>query len=66
MQKINPELLELWKRVKKARKELSYTQLELAKETWIDRTYIGMIESWVTNVSYLKLKKLEEILGERF
>lgn len=66
MEKLNPELVELWKRVKKARKELSYTQVELAKETWIDRTYISMIESWITNPSYLKLKKLEEVLGGKF
>lgn len=66
MEELNPKLVELWEKVKKARKYFWYTQVELAKETWIDRTYISMIEKWATNPSYLKVKKLEEVLGDKF
>jgi len=66
MEAINPKLIELWKKVRKARKFLNYTQEELAKETWIDRSYISTIEKGVTNPSYLKIKKLEEVLWDKF
>lgn len=66
MEAKNPKLIELWKKVREARKFLNYTQGELAKETGIDRSYISMIEKGITNPSYLKIKILEEVLDVKF
>lgn len=55
-------LLLLWETIRKKRKELMLSQLDLSKKTWIDRSYISMVERWETNITYLKLKKIEKIL----
>jgi ribosome-binding protein aMBF1 (putative translation factor) len=59
MKKIDKELLEeLWKKINIARKEKKLSQEELAKKTWIDRSYISMVERWETNITFLKLKRI--------
>jgi ribosome-binding protein aMBF1 (putative translation factor) len=63
MEKEEKELLiELWLKIKNARDKLDISQSDLAEKTWIDRSYISMVERWKTNITYLKLKKLEKIL----
>ncbi len=59
-------LIELWERIKNKRKKLKISQADLAKKTWIDRSYISMVERWETNITYLKLVKIGEVLGEVF
>jgi len=59
-------LIELWERIKNKRKKLKISQADLAKKTWIDRSYISMVERWETNITYLKLIKIGEVLGEVF
>jgi len=56
-------LIELWNRIQLKRKELWMSQNDLSKTSWIDRSYISMVERWETNITYLKLTKLGEILG---
>lgn len=59
MKKTDKELLEeLWKKINKARKEKKMSQSELSEKTWIDRSYISMVERWETNITFLKLKKI--------
>lgn len=55
-------LVDLWKKIQKARKEAKISQSELAEKTWIDRSYISMVERWETNITYLKLKKISDEL----
>ena len=55
-------LVELWEKIKKARKEDKISQSDLAEKTWIDRSYISMVERWETNITYLKLKKISDEL----
>lgn len=59
----NKLLLELWEKIKNKRKDLKISQAELSEKTSIDRSYISMVERWETNITYLKLKKLEKILN---
>ncbi|EKD65823.1 MAG: hypothetical protein ACD_49C00083G0010 [uncultured bacterium (gcode 4)] len=67
MKKTDKELLEeLWKKINKARKEVKLSQSELSKKTWIDRSYISMVERWETNITFLKLKKISEELWMNF
>lgn len=64
MEQTEKELLErLWKKINKARKDMKMSQSELSKKTWIDRSYISMVERWETNVTFLKLKKISDELG---
>lgn len=64
MKKTDNELLEeLWKIINEAREKAKLSQAELAEKTWIDRSYISMVERWKTNVTYLKLKKICDELG---
>ncbi len=56
-------LKELWEKIKTKRKTLKLSQSELSEKTWIDRSYISMVESWKTNITFLKLKKIEKVLG---
>ena len=56
-------LVNLWKELQKTRKELWMSQLDLAEATWIDRSYISMVERWETNITYLKLIKIKEVLN---
>lgn len=55
-------LVELWEKIQKARKEAKMSQSELSEKTWIDRSYISMVERWETNITYLKLKKISNEL----
>lgn len=55
-------LIDLWEKIQKSRKEAKISQSELAEKTWIDRSYISMVERWETNITYLKLKKISEEL----
>lgn len=55
-------LVKLWQKIQKKRKGLKLSQTQLSEATWIDRSYISMVERWETNISYLKLKKIEEVL----
>jgi len=67
MKKTDKELLEeLWKKINKARKEAKLSQSELSKKTWIDRSYISMVERWETNITFLKLMKISEELWMNF
>lgn len=64
MEKTENEILEnLWERVKNARKQAKLSQAKLAEKTWIDRSYISMVERWTTNITFLKLKKISDALG---
>lgn len=64
MEKTDNELLkELGEKIKKARKSVKMSQSELAEKTWIDRSYISMVERWATNVTFLKLKKICDAVG---
>ncbi len=63
MEKEEKELLvELWIKIKDARDKLDISQSDLAEKTWIDRSYISMVERWKTNITYLKLKKISDKL----
>jgi len=55
-------LIELWIKIKEARNEAKISQSDLAEKTWIDRSYISMVERWETNITYLKLKKISDEL----
>lgn len=55
-------LIDLWEKIQMARKESKISQSELAEKTWIDRSYISMVERWETNITYLKLKKISDEL----
>lgn len=67
MKKTDKELLEeLWKKINKARKEKKMSQSELSEKTWIDRSYISMVERWETNITFLKLMKISDELGMDF
>jgi transcriptional regulator with XRE-family HTH domain len=55
-------LIELWEKIKEARKDAKISQSYLAEKTWIDRSYISMVERGETNITYLKLKKISDEL----
>jgi predicted transcriptional regulator len=55
-------LIELWVKIKETRNDAKISQSDLAEKTWIDRSYISMVERWETNVTYLKLKKISDEL----
>ena len=55
-------LIKLGEEINKSRKKMWISQLELAEKTWIDRSYISMVERWETNITYLKLVKIKEVL----
>lgn len=55
-------LLKLWLTIKEARNKLEMSQSDLAEKTWIDRSYISMVERGETNITYLKLKKISDEL----
>lgn len=55
-------LLELWLKIRNARDKLDISQSDLAEKTWIDRSYISMVERWESNITYLKLKKISDEL----
>ncbi len=59
-------LIKLWEKIKNKRKELKMSQSDLSEKTWIDRSYISMVERWETNITYLKLLKIGEVLEEEF
>lgn len=59
-------LKKLWNSIKGKRVTLNLSQTELSEKAWIDRSYISMVESWKSNITFLKLKKIEEVLGEIF
>lgn len=59
-------LIELWEKIKEKRKELKMSQSDLSEKTWIDRSYISMVERWESNITYLKLVKIGEVLEEVF
>jgi XRE family transcriptional regulator, regulator of sulfur utilization len=64
MKKTEKELLKkLGEEIKQARKNKKISQSELAEKTWIDRSYISMVERWETNITFLKLKRIDEELG---
>jgi len=56
-------LKELWKQIKELRKEKKLSQNDLAEKSWIDRTFIIFLEKWNTNISYLNLLRICDILG---
>lgn len=55
-------LKELWKQIKELRKEKKLSQNDLAEKAWIDRTFIIFLEKWNTNISYLNLLRICNIL----
>ena len=55
-------LKELWKQIKELRKEKKLSQNDLAEKSWIDRTFIIFLEKWNTNISYLNLLRICDIL----
>ena len=57
-------LVELWNKIRKKRIELKLSQSDLSEKSSIDRSYLSMVESWKTNITFLKLKKIEYVLGE--
>jgi len=59
-------LVLLWEKIKTKRKELKLSQSDLSEKTWIDRSYISMIERAEVNITYLKLMRIGEVLGEVF
>ena len=59
-------LIELWEKIKRKRKKLKLSQSDLSEKTWIDRSYISMVERGETNITFLKLKKIGEVLSEEF
>ena len=59
-------LINLGIKIKKKRELLKFSQLELSKKSWIDRSFIWLLEVWLANISFLKLKKIEKILDEEF
>ena len=42
--------------------QLNYSQSDLAEKSWIDRTFIIFLEKWNTNISYLNLLRICDIL----
>lgn len=67
MKKTDEQILrELWEKISKLRKTKNMTQSFLWKKTWIDRSYISMVERWETNITYLKLLKIFEALEVQF
>ena len=56
----------LWNKIKEKRLKLKMSQSDLSEKTWIDRSYISMIERGQNNITYLKLLRIGEILGENF
>lgn len=62
----NAILEELWRKIKEARKTSKMNQSELAEKVGIDRGYIWMVEKWIVNISFLKLKKICEELWMDF
>ena len=59
-------LNDLGSKIKDKRKKLKLSQSNLSEKTWIDRSYISMVERWETNITFLKLKKIGKVLGEEF
>lgn len=55
-------LKDLWKQIKELRKEKKLSQNDLAEKAWIDRTFIIFLEKWNTNISYLNLLRICDIL----
>lgn len=55
-------LKELWKQIKELRIEKKLSQSDLAEKSWIDRTFIIFLEKWNTNISYLNLLRICDIL----
>lgn len=56
-------LEDLWLFIKMKRKEKKVSQKDLSEKTWIDRTFIVALENWKTNISYLNLLKIFDVLG---
>ena len=56
-------MAELGKRVRKHRKELGLTQMELAERAGLHRTYIADIERGSRNVSMINLCTIATALG---
>ncbi len=59
-------LLDIWNKIKEKRAEIWLNQEKLALKIWMDRSYISMIERWEANITYLKLKRIEEVLNLKF
>ena len=59
-------LILLWKSIQEKRNKLKLSQSDLSEKTGIDRSYISLLESWRANITFLKLKKIEGVLGKVF
>lgn len=58
-----PVLEELGSRIRDKRKELGWTQEELAANAEIDRSYIGGVERGERNLTFTMLCDIAEALG---
>lgn len=56
-------LEELGRRIREKRKELGWTQEELAAKAEIDRSYIGGVERGERNLTFTMLCDIAEALG---
>ena len=55
-------LRQLGTRIRKRRKELGWTQEELALKAGIDRSYVGGVERGERNITFLTLCRLAEVM----
>ena len=55
-------LRQLGTRIRQRRKELGWSQEELALKAGIDRSYVGGVERGERNITFLTLCKLSEVL----
>ena len=54
---------ELGERIRDARKEMGWTQEDLAHEAHIDRSYIGGVERGERNITFSMLCRIARVLG---
>lgn len=50
-------------KIRKSRKERGWSQMELAGNSGLDRTYIASVESGKRNISIINLEKISKALG---
>lgn len=50
-------------RIREYRKNLWFSQEELASKAWLHRTYIGIIERWEKNVCIENIEKIAKALN---
>ncbi len=62
MNKKNPLLLKIGKKIRQFREELNLSQEDLADKSDLDRTYIGGVERGERNVTILSLQKICDAL----